>query len=418
MKVAILTETFLPQINGVVRTVERIVRHLEAHGHEALLIAIGDQNKESWESYSKTRLLKMPGVKFHLYQELNLAKPEEQWIANLLDMKVFQLPIASIQSLVPTPHSLVGDALQEFKPDIIHLVTPVTLGSIGFYYVGKMKLPCLSTFHTDLAAYAPRYNIPYGEEIINTATKLIYNRTDRVLAPSPSSQKQLEKIGVDNVGVFGRGVNNELFNPKHKDKNLLTDYGLDPKKITIMYGGRLAEEKSIPELVQAFKLLSEDHKNIQLLLVGDGPIRKELEKKLKGTNHAFTGFKTGEDYAKLHACADIFAFPSKTETFGQVVLEAMASGSPVVGFDSPGVRDLVIHEETGLLAPVMNELSTMFDSLNANVEGLRSNLEELIKDKSLRERMSENSFKEAQKRSWDEIIGGLVKEYEELIKAH
>ncbi|MFZ4084723.1 MAG: glycosyltransferase family 4 protein [Vampirovibrionia bacterium] len=410
MRVAILTETFLPQVNGVVRTVEKIIKYLEKNRHEVLLITIGDGE----ECYSSTQVVRVPGIPFGLYKELNLVKPEDELFAKFLDNEFMQLPIAALQSLIPSSNKVVEEALYKFQPDIIHLVTPVTLGAVGHYYIEKMKLPSLATFHTDIAAYAPRYQIPYVENIINVVTKMIYSKADRVLAPSPSSKAQLESIGIENVGVFGRGVDHKLFNPSKADKEKLETYGLSSNKLTVLYAGRLAEEKSLEKLVESFKhLLIKYPEDIQLLIVGEGPSRIDLEAALAGaSNYAFTGLKTGEELASLYASADIFAFPSVTETFGQVVLEAMASGLPVLGFDSPGVRDLIEQAVSGFLAdPKVDYLDTV------NPLSFIYNLEALIKDSAWRKKLGDRAFAIAQQRSWDAILAELVSEYEILINA-
>lgn len=400
MKIAIFTETFLPQINGVVRTIEKIVKYLEDNGHEVLLFTIG----EGEDIYSRSRVIRLEGIRFAFYKELHLVKPEDKWLSKLLEQDLMQVPLSLLQTLLPAKHNLVEKSLKEFKPDLIHLATPATLGAIGIYYVDEMKLPSLATFHTDLAAYAPMYQVPYIEEIIKTITKVIYSRTDRVLAPSPSSQKQLQDIGLENVGVFGRGVDSELFNPIRANKAKLKNYDLNPDKVTILYAGRLAEEKSLPELIDAFLNLERRFKNIQLLIVGDGPLRAELEAKLN--NHsddfAFTGIKKGTELAELYASADIFAFPSRTETFGQVVLEAMASALPVVGYDSPGVRDLVVSNQSGLLAGLNN---LKFEQA----------LEALLADKDLRLKYGKAGRELSLGRSWDKILADLSCEYQKLL---
>ena len=396
MKIALFTETFLPQVNGVVRTIEKIVKHLEQKGHEVKLFAIGEGEK----SYSKTEVIRVDGVPFSFYKELYVVKPEDKWLSKLIENDISQTPIAALQTLIPSKHSVVEKALEDFKPDLIHLATPVTLGAIGIYYVEKLKLPCLATFHTDLAAYAPMYQLPYMEEFVNAVTNMVYSRADRILAPSRSSRFQLKKIGLKNVGVFGRGVDHVLFDPAKANKDKLKEIGLDPSKKTIAYVGRLAEEKSIPQLITSYKELKAKHDDIQLLLIGDGPAREGLEKDLKDTKDwAFAGLKKGEELAELFASADIFAFPSKTETFGQVVQEAMASGLPVVGFDSPGVRDLVQDTFTGFLA---------YDQTS-----FTQSIEKLF-DTELRTKLSTNAREFAQTRSWESILDGLVTEYQKL----
>lgn len=399
MKIAIVSETFLPQVNGIVRTLERLIKHLEKKGHEVLLITLGDGDAR----YSESTVVRVPGVKFMLYPELHLVRPEEPWLERLVENPLTQIPISMLQALLPMPNRLVGDSLKLFEPDVVHLVTPASLGAVGYYYVDKLKIPSISTYHTDIASYTSKYQLPYAEHIVNVMTKIIYERTDRVFAPSPSSQKQLYDCGLEDVGVFGRGVDSEMFRNKNnlssdEIKKIKTDLGLDPELKTIMYAGRLAEEKSIPVLVDDFKKLKRG--DTQLLLVGDGPIRKKLEKELRGTKHVFTGMLHGEDYARTFNAADVFAFPSQTETFGQVVLEAMASALPVIGFDSPGVRDLIEDQVTGLLL---------------NEDSMQTALDTLLDDVGLAKKYGEAAFNYAQTKSWTAILDEFAAEYQALI---
>lgn len=399
MKVALFTETFLPQVNGVVRTLEKIILYLESNGHQVLVFALGDGDN----FYSNSKVVRLEGVPFNLYKELYIVKPEDKWLKRLIENDMVQTPLAILQSLIPSRHSIVEKELNDFQPDLIHLATPATLGAVGIFYADLYELPCLATFHTDLAAYTTMYQIPYLEEIIKQATKLIYSRADKVLVPSPSSREQFLKLGLEDVEVFGRGVDSVLFHPNKRDRKFLENYGLNKNKLTLVYVGRLADEKSLPELVKAFDILSEKYE-IQLLLVGDGPIRDSLEKSLEKSdgNFAFTGLQKGEELAKLYASSDIFAFPSKTETFGQVVQEAMASGLAVVGYDSPGVRDLVQHGSTGFLVKE-NDLS------------FTEALEELIKSEDLRKKFGKKARELSEKRSWENILSGLVNEYQRMM---
>lgn len=406
MRILLITETFLPQVNGIVRTLEKLLRFLEQNNHHSLVITLGEGDNK----YSATEIIRVPGVKFSLYEDLYIVKPIEGWLEKLLETNIMQIPVSLLQTLIPNPHPIVEEAIEKFKPDVIHLVTPTTLGAVGYYYVEKFKIPCLATFHTDLAAYTSRYQVPL-ENIVNVITKLVYNRIDRVLAPSPSSLQQLNKIGVKNVGIFGRGVDTALFNPGKRNREILKTYKLNPNKITLMYAGRLADEKSIPILINSFKSLITKH-DIQLLLVGDGPIRSVLEHDLKNdtkSGYALTGLQKGDELAALYASSDIFAFPSKTETFGQVVLEAMASGLPVVGFDSPGVRDLVQDNVTGFL---VKDSSTTNGS---NDSKFTEAIEKLILAPELRDSFGLAGQKEAYKRGWEQVLNGLIKEYEVLL---
>lgn len=398
MKVCLFTETFSPQINGIVRTLERLIDYLEKHNHKVLVITMGKGEAK----FSNSEVLRVASIPFYLYPELNLVKPQDKWFEFLLRNKVFQVFAASAQAAFPSSHPEIEKKLKEFQPDIIHNVTPVTLGSIGTFYAQKMNIALIASYHTDIAAYAPNYNIPFLESFINAATKMAYSKALITLAPSPSSKSYLEKIGLKNVRIFGRGVDHKLFNPERQNKTILKQYGLNPEKLTLIYAGRLAEEKSIPEIVDAFKE-SLKINEIQLLFIGGGPLKESLEATLKDYPVGFSGFKKGEEYAELHASGDIFIFPSKTETFGQVVLEAMASGRPILGYDAPGVRDLVIHEKTGLLAKNNSEF--------------KSYLNELIENSELRVSLGSRSLEEARKRSWDEILNSVLKDYQTLLSS-
>jgi phosphatidylinositol alpha 1,6-mannosyltransferase len=397
VKVAIITETFLPQINGIVRTLEKLIEFLEANGHQALLITMG----EGESKYLNTEVLRVDAISFYLYPELNIVKPQDAWFEALLRNKITQVFAASAQTAFPSRHPIIEAKLNEFQPEIIHLVTPVTLGSVGTYHALKNQIPLIASYHTDIAAYAPNYKIPFLENFINFTTKIAYSPAKKTLAPSPSSKKYLESIGLKNVGIFGRGVDHNQFHPNRRNRAVLKDLGLDPEKLTLVYAGRLAEEKSIPEIVEAFKNSLESHQ-IQLLFIGDGPLKNSLKKDLKNYPVAFPGFKKGLEYAELQANGDIFIFPSKTETFGQVVLEAMASGVAVLAYNASGIRDLVIHNESGFLAE--NHLE------------FKSYLNRLIEDAGLRSRFASKSLEEAQKRSWYEIMSALIKDYEECLQ--
>ncbi len=416
MKVALVTETFLPNINGIVRTLERLILHLEANGHEVLIIAMGGGSNH----YSKSTVVRIPGERFFMYPELYLALPENWLLRALTAFAPTQVPMSIIMSVLANKNQLVSKALDEFNPDLVHIVSPATLGAMAYHYVReksiasnastsrpqKSKLPYLATYHTDIAAYTAKYHVPFLKTCVDLSTRIVYGRADKVLAPSMSSKLQLEQdCGLKNVGIFSRGVDTKLFRDRklmstEERKALQISLGLDPDCLTILYAGRLAGEKSIPVLIRDFKHLSDAGHPVQLLLVGDGPIRSSLEESLKRYTAVFAGFKQNEDYARMFQIADIFAFPSRTETFGQVVQEAMASALPVIVFDAPGVRDLIEHKRTGLVASD----DTMIDEL-----------ESLIKDQALRSSLGDAAHQESRNKSWDEVLKGLVQEYQSLI---
>ncbi len=398
LRIAIVTETFLPQINGIVRTLERLIKHLEDSGHEVLVLAMGG----GATYYSRSNVVRVPGERFVLYPELYLATPENWFLQQLVSSALVQVVASIVMSVLVTRNQIVDKALRDFKPDLVHMVSPATLCAMAYDYVRKQRVPCFATYHTDIAAYTDKYHVPFLKTFIDLFTGVVYKRAQLVLAPSPSSKQQLEQdCGLRDVGIFSRGVDTQLF--KHRDEldaasraQQLKSLGLDPDCLTILYAGRLAGEKSIPVLVRDFKDLSDAGHAVQLLLVGDGPIRAELEHELKRYPAVFAGFKQGEEYARMFQLADIFAFPSRTETFGQVVQEAMASALPVIVFDAPGVRDLISDGRTGIVA---------------RGHSMRAELQRLVANTALRSVLGAAAYAEVQSRSWQQVLDGLVNEY-------
>ena len=357
--------------------------------------------------YSRSTVVRIPGERFLMYPELYLALPDNGLLQKFISSALTQLPACMLMSVIVTHNQAVDKALRDFKPDIVHMVSPATLSAMAYDYVRSEKLPCLATYHTDIASYTAKYHVPFLKSFIDFFTNITYHRAGRVLAPSASSKLQLERdCGLKDVGIFSRGVDTQLF--KHRDtlsseqrRALQLELGLDPDCITILYAGRLAGEKSIPVLVRDFKDLSDAGHPVQLLLVGDGPIKAELKKELKRYPAFFAGFKQGDDYARMFQLADIFAFPSRTETFGQVVQEAMASALPVIVFDAPGVRDLIKDKVTGLIA---------------HGNSMHNELEKLIADANLRFTLGATAYSEVQGRSWQQVLEGLVSEYRILLE--
>jgi len=404
LKIALVTETFLPQINGIVRTLERLIRHLEDAGHEVLVIAMGGGPTH----YSRSTVVRIPGERFVLYPELYLALPENWLLRQLVCLPPIQVLASILMSVLVTHNQAVDKALRDFKPDLVHMVSPATLCAMAYDYVRSERVPCLATYHTDIAGYTHKYRVPFLKTVIDLFTSVVYRRAQRVLAPSPSSKLQLERdCKLNDVRIFSRGVDTVLF--KHRDnldasqrRALQLELGLDPDCITILYAGRLAGEKSIPVLVRDFKDLSDAGHPVQLLLVGDGPVRSELEQELRRYPAVFAGFRQGDDYARMLQLADIFAFPSRTETFGQVVQEAMATALPVIVFDAPGVRDLIRDGQTGYVV---------------RGHSMRAELERLIGDANLRTTLGNAAHGEVQNRSWQQVLSGLVGDYEHLVAA-
>ena len=249
--------------------------------------------------------------------------------------------------------------LNEFRPDLVHLVDPVVLGAAGLGAARLLNLPVVSSYHTNLAAYCGHFGFPIFSRPMWNYNRFIHNLCALTFCPSPSTAAMLVKQGFEHVRIWPRGVDTDLFSPYRRCAELRASWlqgrGIAEDATILLYAGRISWEKNLRLLTQAYRGM--DTSRCHLVIVGDGPALKDVQQELHGLPVTFTGYLTGEQLAMAYASADVFAFPSTSETFGQVVLEAMASALPVVGVYSEGVCDLVQHGRTGYLldAPEANE---------------------------------------------------------------
>lgn len=285
--------------------------------------------------------------------------------------------------------------------------------------------PCVSSYHTNLATYCELFGYSF---LVNTMwrwNRYLHNKCAVTACPSNSTAAVLQEHGFNNTRIWPRGVDLTSLNPQQRDEALRQSWLGDQDQASttvIMYVGRISYEKNLKLLVGAYKLLR--HDNIHLVLVGHGPAQAEIARELKGYNVTFTGHLSGQALSAAYASADIFAFPSFTETFGQVVLEALASGVPVVGLLSEGVRDLVVHEKTGLLLDFdLNKLDT--DNVASSktkipdpkplIQPYAALLSRLIQDTSLRAKMASAAAESAKGRTWADAMERMVDSYRQAI---
>lgn len=381
MRVAIVTENFLPKLDGVTRTLARLLEHLQTNGHQALLLG----PESGMDRYAGAEVIGTAGLPLPFYPELkfNFFRP------------------------------LFMRRLNEFQPDIIHLVDPVILGATGLAAAHLLHKPLVSSYHTNLAAYCEHFGFSLLKEPMWSYNRFIHNQCAMTFCPSPSTAAMLRLQGFEHLRIWPRGVDTALFSPARRSTELraawLKDRVQPEKKALLLYVGRLSWEKNLTLLIQAYRQM--DHGQCHLVIVGDGPALAEVQQKLAGLPVSFTGYLSGEQLATAYASADIFAFPSTTETFGQVVLEAMASGLPVAGILSEGVCDLVENGKTGFL------LDGQQTSEAARIAEYRATLERLVADKQLRDITSRAAHKEAQQRTWHVAMECLARGYCEVIAA-
>ncbi|HLJ81551.1 MAG TPA: glycosyltransferase family 1 protein [Ktedonobacterales bacterium] len=370
MRVALVTENFLPKLDGVTRTLAMLLDHLHLRGHQALVLA----PEGSPRRYAHARVFTARGVPLPFYPELRL--------------------------LFPSPQ--LERLLERFRPDIVHVADPMLLGAAGVLWAQRLNVPVVASYHTNLAAYCAYYHLSALTELTWTYRRFIHNQCAVTVAPSLSTAAALTRKGFERVAVWPRGVDSALFTPERRTPAWRARIAGDPARPILLYAGRLAHEKNLAAFHPLLPLLAAH--NAQLVFVGDGPARADLEVSCQGASVTFIGYLRGAELAEAYASADVFVFPSLTETFGQVVLEAMASGLSVVAFDSEGMHDLVCHAETGFLAPVSS--------------GLMTSVEYLLSHPEQRVIFGARARQEATRRTWAAVMDGLLIRYRDAIASH
>ena len=318
MRVAIVAESFLPNVNGVSNSVLRVIEHLRRTGHEALVIAPDSPRGEppAERVHDGVRVHRVPSRMFP---------------------KVTSLPLG-----MPRPR-MVG-VLRGFDPDVVHLASPALLGYGGLHAARHLGVPTVAVFQTDVAGFAASYGIGIAAKAAWAWTRHLHSRADRTLAPSTSAMENLAAHRIPRIYRWARGVDITGFAPSARDDGLRRQWSPDRKPI-VGFVGRLAPEKHVERLAGLAR-----RDDVQLVIVGDGVDRTKLETALPSA--VFTGALYGDKLAAAYASMDVFVHPGEHETFCQAVQEAMASGLPVIAPDAGGPRDLVAPCRTGLLLPV------------------------------------------------------------------
>ncbi|MRX72384.1 glycosyltransferase [Bacillus lacus] len=372
MKIAIFTDTFAPDVNGVARTLKRYTDYLEAQNIQFRVFA-PESTKESLFSSSIHRFASLP---FFLYPECRLALP------NMVHVK---------------------SELQRFQPDIIHIATPFNIGLCGLHYAKKLEIPAVGSYHTDFDQYLDYYDFQFLSKFLWKYMHWFHRPFHKIFVPSNETLSQLEAKGFQNLRLWSRGVDSSLFHPDYSAEKIRKNYNIGEKYI-LSYVGRLAPEKDIQTLSAIANGLPEEmKKDIHWIIVGDGPSKQDLIKEMPD-NVTFAGYLSGEELANIYACSDLFVFPSPTETFGNVVLEALSSGTPVIGANSGGVKNIIQQGKTGLLCEPKH------------TEEFISGIQSLLQDKNRLQTMSAQARAYAQTQTWDAIFQGLLQQYEEVLQ--
>ncbi len=291
-------------------------------------------------------------------------------------------------------------AEQNFHPELIHVHSPCPAGWIGLKLAKKRNLPLVATYHTHFPSYLGYYRAQWLSPLVKKYLHYFYTQCDTVLVPSVHIQEELALAGIQHTKVLPHGVDFTRFNKQQYSLGLKQSEGT--KKI-LLYGGRLVWEKNLHVLMEAINSLSERRNDFVLWIAGTGPAEAALQRQLK--NSVFFGFCETKKLAQLYATADIFVFPSSTETFGNVTLEAMASGTPCIVANARGSADLIQHEKNGLL----------FDPENAGE--LAAKLEELLDDEAKRKQFAQSAFASSQSYRWKALLNLQKEVYTDLLSS-
>jgi glycosyltransferase involved in cell wall biosynthesis len=369
LKIAFFTDTYLPQLNGVSITMHRLFGHLDQRNDIEYLVFAPTPGEQT-----DNKIVRLPSIKFFLYPECRISVPIFSRIAKTLD---------------------------NFKPDKIHISTPFGIGIWGLFYAKKRVIPVTAVYHTNYNMYLHYYHLKALDGLLWKYLSWFHNNCDINYCPSDHTRNELSARGIKNLKLWVRGVDTDFFTPQYRGMLSIPYYHINGK-IILLYVGRVAAEKNIRVLMRAMELINRSYSNkVHLFIVGDGPMLEQVER-WGPVNVTCTGYLSGEKLAKIYANADIFVFPSTTETFGNVVLEAMASGLPVVGASCCGVGDTLLDGVNGISCKPDDPVS------------LANGVTNLIRNESLRRLLGKQAHTYALSRSLEAGFMKLIKDWEEL----
>ncbi|MGN6425595.1 MAG: glycosyltransferase family 4 protein [Leifsonia sp.] len=367
MRVAVVSESFLPTVNGVTNSVLRVLDHLAAVGHEAIVIC---PDAGAPAEYAGFRIHQVPSIAYR------------------------QFPVG-----LPSPQ--VQRILARFGPDVLHAASPFLLGAQAIAAANRLGVPSVAVYQTDVAGFARRNGLGMTSAIAWKYVRWVHDGADLTLAPSAASEFDLRQAGVARLARWGRGVDLDRYHPNHRrtPEAVALRERLSPDgEVVVGYVGRVAPEKQV-ERLRALRGLP----GLSVAIVGDGPARAAVERELRGMHVTWLGRLGGAELGTAYAALDVFVHTGSEETFGQTVQEAHASGLPVVAPRAGGPVDLVEHGVDGLLYPPADD------------RALRAAVAMLAQDAPLRMRMGEAGRRAVLGRGWDAICGELIGHYERVV---
>lgn len=378
MRLALVTETYPPEVNGVAMTLERLVMGLADLGHPIEVI----RPKQS----------KM---------DANTDQPHGEQGGRIQQITVPGLPIPRYDGLhfgLPAKRKLLK-RWRETKPDVVHIATEGPLGLTALWAAKKLNIPITSSYHTQFHHYGEHYGYSFATAPLMAFFRYLHNNTACTLVPSQDVVDELTELAFKNVKILARGVDTELFGPHRRNLQLREQWGADDDTLVVAYVGRVAGEKNIPLAVEAYEAMkAKSQRPMKFVIVGDGPVRKQLE--TKHPEYIFAGMQRGEALAEHYASADLFVFASVTETFGNVVTEAMASGLAVLAYDYAAPGRFIENGTNGFVAH-LNDATAFIAAAK-----------QMIQNPDQLKAIGQAASQTLQGHSWHAI----VKQYESILK--
>ena len=368
LRIALFSEVYWPMVSGVGVTLLRLTEALQARGHQ---VRVYSATYPLPPEGDRPEVHRSPSVPFFLY-------PDVQWA-------------------FPRLRDVVED-LSRFRPDVVHVATEFSLGIAGVKAARQLGVPIVASAHTDYDQYAVRYGVTWALRAGWHYLRWFYGQAHRVLCPSRIYEEHLHSRGVTHTGVWSRGVDPGEFHPRFLSEAYRARFGVGANDLLVTYIGRIAREKNMELLLRAWETLVGSRGGAQLVLVGRGPLEDEIRRRELPGVHV-TGLMKGRELAEAYASADIFTFPSPTETFGNSLLEAMGSGLPSLVAAAGGVLEFAEHGRNAwLVAP-------------NSTEAITDGLGRLLADAALRRRLAEGALQTAGGRRWDVVYDRLVADY-------
>lgn len=362
LRIAVVTETWPPEVNGVAMTLAKLVQGLSHRNHDVQLIRPRQTKTDSPMSDASLEEVLMRGMPIPRYPELKLGLPSKKTLVKTWTLR---------------------------RPDVVHIATEGPLGWSALQAAKVLKLPVTSDFRTNFQSYSKHYGVGWLRKPIVAYLRKFHNATACTMVPTRELMRTLSQNGFANLKVVSRGVDTKLFNIAKRDTSLRSSWGATDDTKVLISVGRMAPEKNLDQVLKTYDALKSTGQAFKLVMVGDGPLKEQFQKRYPEI--IFPGMLSQTNLAAYYASSDLFIFPSQTETFGNVTLEALASGIPVLAFDCAAARDWV---QTGVNGWLIAE---------NNPEGFAAQAVAVFNSKDLLDQITQSTRKQVVHLDWDQI---------------